>query len=314
MPLISVVTPVLNGEEYLANCIASVLSQTIPDWEMLIIDDGSTDGTPAIAKSAAAADSRIRYLHHKDRVNLGVSKSRKLGFDESKGDFIALLDADDESVPHRFEKQLALASRFPQAVIYHSNVEFIDEHGALTEDRFLERVFNDFSRNQFSYLPQQFEYFLKGNRVCNSTALIRRAALSVIEYGFPQLYQNEDWTLWVLLGARDPFAFAPEKLVRYRLHPQSATTHVRESKLRQIHSQIEFVLSVLATCGDDEVLRIARVVLGQHLADAISAYSGHKKGVNVTVKLRPNGFRFAGRLHQLASWAKTLMDNPRRRK
>ena len=307
MPLISVVTPVLNGEKYLAECIASVLSQTVLDWEMLIIDDGSTDATQTIAEEAAASDKRIRYFQHPGYVNLGVSKSRQIGFKEAQGSFIALLDADDECVPHRFERQLSLVAEYPKAVMYHSGIDLIDHQGGPAEHSAVDRGFNGFSQACFSYELKQYEYFLNANRVCNSTSLIRREALDGIRYGFPQLYQVEDWTLWVQLGGIAPFAFSPERLVRYRLHPDSATTKVHVSELRQIHAQLEFIMSVIAMCDDQEVLRIAQSIMGRHLSTAIYAYSGNQKRLGISVEFESSGSRFAKILRKASNWVKSAV-------
>lgn len=93
MPSISIILPVFQGEAYLQKCVESVQNQTFADWELLIVDDGSTDATAAIAGSCAAGDDRVRVFSRKK--NGGVSEARNLGLKEAKGDFIAFLDVDD---------------------------------------------------------------------------------------------------------------------------------------------------------------------------------------------------------------------------
>lgn len=93
MPSISVIVPVYQAEKYLKKCVESVVKQTFPDWELLLIDDGCTDGSPAICDACAAEDDRIRVFHKKK--NAGVSEARNLGLREAKGDYIAFLDVDD---------------------------------------------------------------------------------------------------------------------------------------------------------------------------------------------------------------------------
>ena len=92
MPAISVIVPVYQAEKFLKKCVESVTKQTFPDWELLLIDDGCTDGSPAICDACAAEDDRIRVFHKK---NGGVSSARNLGLREAKGDYIAFLDVDD---------------------------------------------------------------------------------------------------------------------------------------------------------------------------------------------------------------------------
>ena len=93
MPSISVIVPVYQAEEYLKKCVESVVKQTFSDWELLLIDDGCTDESPAICDACAAEDDRIRVFHKKK--NGGVSAARNLGLNEAKGDYIAFLDVDD---------------------------------------------------------------------------------------------------------------------------------------------------------------------------------------------------------------------------
>lgn len=93
MPSISVIVPVYQAENYLEKCVESVTRQTFSDWELLLVDDGCTDDSPAICDRCAAEDSRIRVFHRKK--NAGVSEARNLGLREAKGDYIAFLDVDD---------------------------------------------------------------------------------------------------------------------------------------------------------------------------------------------------------------------------
>ena len=93
MPSISVIVPVYQAEKFLHRCVDSVCRQTFSDWELILVDDGSTDGSPALCDKLAARDSRVRVFHRKK--NQGVSEARNLGINEAKGNYIAFLDADD---------------------------------------------------------------------------------------------------------------------------------------------------------------------------------------------------------------------------
>ena len=92
MPKISIIIPVYNAEKYLRNCLDSVLNQSFADWEMLLVDDGSTDASPSICDEYAAKDGRIRVFH---KENGGVSSARNLGLDNAKGEYITFIDSDD---------------------------------------------------------------------------------------------------------------------------------------------------------------------------------------------------------------------------
>ena len=124
-PKISVIMPVLNAELYLKTAIESVLSQTIPDFEFIIINDGSTDKTEEIIKSYQ--DPRIIYI--KNDTNIGLSKSYNLGIRASKGEFIARMDADDISFKDRFESQLEFLEAHQEVGVVGGGVILIDESG-----------------------------------------------------------------------------------------------------------------------------------------------------------------------------------------
>jgi hypothetical protein len=115
-PLVSVVIIFLNpGARYLDEAIASVRSQTLADWELLLVDDGSTDDSSAAARSAADADpARISYLEHPGHQNRGMSASRNLGIDRARGRYLAFLDADDVYLPERLAHHVAILEAHPE--------------------------------------------------------------------------------------------------------------------------------------------------------------------------------------------------------
>src|SRR4051812_27035882 len=107
--LVSVITIFLDGERFLAEAVDSLLAQTYADWELLLVDDGSSDGSTAIARAyAAGRPERIRYLEHEGHANLGMSASRNLGLQHARGEYVAFLDADDVYRPEKLERQVAL--------------------------------------------------------------------------------------------------------------------------------------------------------------------------------------------------------------
>ena len=127
-PLVSSIIVVLNGETYLAEAIDSIRAQSLRDWELLIVDDGSTDGTTAIAREYCAREpERIRLLAHPGGANLGIAASRNLGIEAARGRYIAFLDADDIWLPGKLAEQVAILDADPglglvygRTLIWHS--------------------------------------------------------------------------------------------------------------------------------------------------------------------------------------------------
>ncbi len=272
MSHVSVVVPLYNSEDFIGPCVESVLGQTYSDWELIIVDDGSTDRSAAIAENYARDDRRIRVLHHPDRANCGVSLTRRLAMDACTGEFISLLDADDVYLPNKLESQLASTALFPECIVYHSGATGIDANGEGIEGKSPVDAFRKFASTSKRYEFRESKDFLKENKVLNSSALIRASVLHEVTYGFPQLFQYEDWTLWTMLSGYGPFYVQSESLVQYRIHDQSATSRVAKSELVAAYSYLEFLLSTIALVQDEAVRTRASELLGSHLSIIVAKY------------------------------------------
>ena len=120
IPLASVIMPVFDQEAYFAEAIESMRAQTFERWELLMVDDGSTDRSPAIAQAYALSDpDRIRLLRHPDRRRHGAAAARNLGLRQARGEFIAFLDADDAYEPDKLEVEVALLDSQPDAAMLY---------------------------------------------------------------------------------------------------------------------------------------------------------------------------------------------------
>jgi glycosyltransferase involved in cell wall biosynthesis len=117
MPLVSVVMIFLNAERFLVEAVQSVLDQELVDWELVLVDDGSTDQSTLIAKDLAAQDDRIRYIDHPGHENRGMSASRNFGAAHATAPFISFLDADDVWVPGKLAEQVELLERMPDVAM-----------------------------------------------------------------------------------------------------------------------------------------------------------------------------------------------------
>jgi len=117
-PLVSCIIIFLDEEKYLGEAIESVIAQSYDDWELLLVDDGSTDRSEAIARSYSERfPAKIRYLTHEKRSNRGMSASRNLGLRSARGEFVAFLDGDDCWYPDKLDRQVALFAQHPEAVM-----------------------------------------------------------------------------------------------------------------------------------------------------------------------------------------------------
>lgn len=129
LPRVSVITIFYNAQTHFREAIDSVLGQEFEDFELLLVDDGSTDSSSAIASDYETLDPRVRYLEHPGHVNLGMSAARNLGLRESRGDMIAFIDADDRWRPSKLKEQVELLDRLPTVDAVGGAVNYWASHG-----------------------------------------------------------------------------------------------------------------------------------------------------------------------------------------
>lgn len=178
--LVSIITPMYNSEKFIEATIKSVLNQTYQEWEMLIIDDCSTDNSPNIVKSYMQQDSRIRCI--KTETNKGVSNARNLALSKATGQFIAFLDSDDQWNSSKLEKQVNFMLE-NDYVISFTSYELMDE--------------NDKKLNKVIKVPPNVDYkrLLKGNILGCLTVVIDKSKLD-FEIKMSGV-RHEDYVLWL---------------------------------------------------------------------------------------------------------------------
>lgn len=196
-PAVSVIMPAYNAERYIENAIRSVVEQTMGDWELLVLDDCSADGTREVVGAMAQQDSRIRLIENEE--NMGPARTRNRGLDISCGRYAAFLDSDDLWKPEKLERQLALAEETGAEIIYCS-YGIIDECG--------NKRCNDFIVPESTDLRSML---VKSVFSCSTVLLSERIYRS---YRFPMNFYHEDYALWLQFmrdgistqGIREPLA------------------------------------------------------------------------------------------------------------
>lgn len=202
MPEVSVVIPAYNAQAYLGSALDSVFAQTFRDFEVVVVDDGSTDGTPRVA---AAYGDTLQYFR---QANAGVACARNRGIEASGARYIAFLDADDTWLPEKLERQLSHLARSPQHQACYS------AHAVVAEDMRPLRLSR--SRRSASLLE---DLILRGNvigSVC--TVLCERSLFDEVGGFDTALSQCADWDMWIRLATRTDFLYLDEALATYRQH------------------------------------------------------------------------------------------------
>lgn len=218
-PEVSIITPVYNAELFLEETVRSVLEQSYPDFELLLCEDGSQDGSLDICRSMADRDSRVFLYRHPEGQNQGVSATRNLGITKARGSFLAFLDSDDLLAAESLSTRLRCFQKYPEVGLIFSTATVIDEKSETTQ-------FNGSSViGQFGPIgiPTRFDsLLLEANGICTSTVMVRRSFLETLRFVKGLEMQYEDWLLWIELSKQCHFYQCPETLTRYRVHGNQA--------------------------------------------------------------------------------------------
>ncbi len=211
-PLVSIVLPVYNGEKYLAESLDSVLAQTYQNWELVIINDGSTDGTENLI--LRYPDKRIKYLPNDG--NKGIIFSLNRGLQESGGEFIARLDADDIALPFRIEKQVEFLLENQDYAMCGSYFQTIDSKGGHLKN--VEFPANNRDARSFLLLHNCF---------CHSAIMMRSNIAKELKYD-EKFQVCEDYDLWYRISRTGKVLNLPVFATLYRVHDNNMSTKKSE--------------------------------------------------------------------------------------
>jgi len=214
-PKVSVVMSVYNSERYLLEAVESILRQTFTDFEFIIVDDGSTDGTWEILTSYATEDPRIVLI--RNEKNIGLTQSLNKGLVLARGEYIARQDADDVSEPERLEKQVAYLEAYPLVGLVGTAYEIISGDGQL-----LTTVYPPTDNGALQ------ERLLEGNCFCHGAVVFRRICLAHVG-GYREAFRTaQDHDLWLRISEHFDLASLPDRLYRYRFHSTAVSVQQLE--------------------------------------------------------------------------------------
>jgi glycosyltransferase involved in cell wall biosynthesis len=200
-PQVSVIVATYNYGRFLAGALDSVLDQTFADYEIIVVDDGSNDGTGDVI-APYLRHSKLRYIR---TDHLGQPKAKNTGIRAARGKYVAFLDADDLWLPTKLDKQVAVFREDPELGVVYSRWQAIDEHG---------RSIPDWARpvHRGHILPQVF----RQSFICFSSSVVRLAVLSEVGLFDERIPLAIDYDLWLRIAQRYRFDYVDEQLVKYR--------------------------------------------------------------------------------------------------
>lgn len=226
-PTLSIVMPTHNRAGYISIAIESVLQQTYQDWELLIVDDGSTDDTKSVVEPFLKRDARIRYIHQDQ--NKGIAFTRNNGVAQARGRYIAMLDSDDAwASPDKLARQIAVLNADPELGIIGTWLEIIDEKGVHTGQ-------------QLSYAQDDAGIRSKEiykNAFAQSSVIFRKEAFEKAGGYDGRFVVTDDHDLWLKIGRSYRFATLPSYDLLYRKHSGNIT---RTRRITAAHEELEIL-------------------------------------------------------------------------
>lgn len=203
MPAVSIILPVFNGQESLASALDSLISQTFRDFELIVIDDGSTDQSQAVLRAYGERDGRVKLY---SQANEGLARTLNRGIQLAQGSYFARMDADDISCPERLARQVAFLDTHPEIGVVGTWVKTI---GDGVEEVWRYPVRDDGIRSQLLF----------NSSLAHPTVVLRQAVLAAVGGYNGHCTVAEDYELWSRLAAYTQFANLPQVLLLYRRHP-----------------------------------------------------------------------------------------------
>jgi glycosyltransferase involved in cell wall biosynthesis/SAM-dependent methyltransferase len=286
-PLVSVITIFHDEERFLAEAIESVLAQTYDRWELLLCDDGSSDGSPGIARRFAAEHpDRIVYLEHAGHANRGMSATRNLGLERARGELVAFLDGDDVWVPEKLARQVELIRQHPEAAGVYGRLHVWHAWTRRPEDLAL-----DYAQplggppDTLVPPPDLLVRFLRDDVHTPSGVLFRRDVLDAVG-GYEESFRgmHEDGIVLAKICLRWPMYASGEVWYKYRQHPDSCcNTEIAAGRDRAaLRAYLEWIDGYLAGAGHagTEVAGVVRELLSR-AGDGGHASRRERMGITV---------------------------------
>jgi glycosyltransferase involved in cell wall biosynthesis len=292
---VSIVTPFLNPGPFIEECIESVLAQAYADWELLLVDDGSTDGSALVAQRYAAGDpQRIRCLSHPAGAHRGASASRNVAIQHARGEYLAFLDADDVYLPQKLALQVPLLDSHPRAAMTYAATEYWYSWSGRPEAE-RDWIWRNYGvpPNVVIEPPRMLISFLRdgGTVPALGSVLARRRAVDHAgrwEESFTHICTDQ--VFYAKMALHYPILIADACWDRYRQHENSACHKVEQAGRTNatFTHYLEWLERYLATQGvtDDEIWKALRSSLRRYrhpvwhrLARHVSAYGSRARNL-----------------------------------
>ena len=217
-PKVSIITASFNYENFIKETIESVLNQTFKDWEMIIVDDGSSDNSVNVIKEYCQKDSRIKLFTHPNNENRGLGETLKLGIKNSSADYLVFLESDDTISENYIGQKFKIFAQYPSVGFLYNNIQFIGD----------ERYFFNKTMRKINKYWEEHDYphcisdlLHIGNYIPTfSCVMLKKDFLTGCDFNPPKMAYLDYW-LWAQICTKTDFYYTKEKLTNWRKHGES---------------------------------------------------------------------------------------------
>lgn len=278
MPKLSILMPIYNSESYVIECLKSLQYQTFSSWELIVINDGSTDSSIKLLKEFGLGN-KVKILNNKCKKGIAYSLNR--GIKHASGELIARLDADDLCEPERFERQISVFESNPSLILCGSNARIINSGGCV-----IGKTNVPCSYKEIQALNLIFNCFI------HPSVMLRGAWLKNISQPYDESYTTtQDWDLWNRAIVSGCCINLQDTLIRYREHPNSVSAKKREEQIsNSLRVQRRYIeMLSLTQYWNEEIFRESNTYF---LNDRENAYKNKKDLSQVCHRILKHFFRF----------------------
>ncbi len=276
---LSVIIPVYNCMAYLPACIDSIVAQQMDNIEVIVIDDGSSDGCKEWLEQKSRIYAPLKVI---SQPNMGVVEARNEGIKAAKGDLIAFLDADDTWCPRKLSSQVDYMKRHQGCVLTFTNYDHVDEAGNDIIDCFSywkSEALNNNTHGQFVGLYDPLNVLLSANIVGTSTVVAKRQSMIDVGLFDPSLNSASDWDMWLKLTQTGCFAYCSLPLMKYLMRQGSITAN----RLNRL-SAMETIVSRVKHIANSTALNIAQANIHEGYAEFNREHAQYMKAIAHDVK------------------------------
>lgn len=230
MSLVSIVTASYNYQDYIIETIESVLNQTFQDWEMIIVDDGSTDNSVDVINKYCEKDKRIKLFCHENHQNKGLSQTIQLGISHANSDWIIFLESDDSITPDYIQKKMDVINKYPDIKFIFNDVRMFGDNQCIKNmDKYFRNLYSVL--NKISFPTMLEKEFINMNLIPTfSCVMLKKEILDDVDFNSLDK-RCLDLYIWAQLTVKYPFYYLNEKLTNWRMS--------KNSYIHNTHSELE---------------------------------------------------------------------------